>query len=104
MKTFVSKLGTVIAEFLDYKHALSIKYQTAEVYLHELDQYNFSHGNHDTLVKAVVDGWACEHAAKSTTSDRSWISPIRELGRYLVNIGNTSAYVIDRQYVMTSIL
>ena len=100
MKPFVSKLATVIAGFLDYKHALGIKYQSAEVYLHELDQYNFSHGNHDTLVKAVVEGWACEHAAKSTTSDRSWISPIREFGRYLVNMGNTSAYVIDNSFII----
>ena len=100
MKPYISKLSTVIADFLDYKHALGIKYQAAEVYLHELDQYNFSHGNHDTLVKAVVDGWACEHAAKSTTSDRSWISPIREFGRYLVNMGDTSAYVIDNSFII----
>jgi len=100
MKPFVSKLGTVIADFLDYKHALGIKYQTAEVYLHELDRYNFSHGNHNTLVKAVVDGWAYEHAAKSTTSDRSWVSPIREFGRYLVNMGDTSAYVINDSFII----
>ncbi len=100
MKPFYSKLSTVIEDFLAYKHALGIKYQSAEVYLHELDQYNFSHGNHGTLIKAVVDGWACEHAAKSTTSDRSWISPIREFGRYLVNMGDTNAYVIDNSFII----
>ena len=100
MKPFFSKLGTVITDFLDYKHAIGFKYQTAEVYLHELDQYNFIHGNHGTLVKEVVDGWACEHAEKSSTSDRNWISPIREFGRYLVNMGDTNAYIIDNTFII----
>ena len=100
MKPFFSKLSTVIEDFLAYKHALGIKYKSAEVYLHELDQYNFSHGNYGTLVKAVVDSWACEHAAKSTSNDRSWISPIREFGRYLVNMGDKNAYVIDNSFII----
>jgi len=81
MNAFVSRLGTAITDFLDYKHALGIKYDTCEVYLRELDLYNYSHGNHDTLLKEVVENWAFEHAGKSTSGDRSWVSPIREFGR-----------------------
>lgn len=100
MNTFVSRLGPMMADFLDYKHALGIKYASASVYLRELDRYNASHGDHSTLVKEVVDGWAIEHAGKSTTGDRSWVSPIREFGRYLVNTGDTGAYVLDNSFII----
>ena len=63
MTDFVSGLGPAMSDFLDYKNALGIKYTSASVYLRELDRYNASHGDHSTLVKAVVDGWAIEHAS-----------------------------------------
>ena len=72
------------------------------MYLRELDRYNAAHGDHHPLIKEVVDGWALEHAEKSTTSDRSWVSPIREFGRYLVNTGDISAYVLDNSFTKTS--
>ena len=100
MTTFVSRLGPSISDFLDYKHALGIKYTSASVYLRELDRYNAAHGDHHTLIKEVVDGWALEHAEKSTTSDRSWVSPIREFGRYLVNTSDISAYVLDNSFII----
>ena len=95
MTAFVSRLGPAMSDFLDYKHALGNKYASASVYLRELDRYNAAHGDHRTLIKEVVDGWALEHTGKSTTGDRSWVSPIREFGRYLVNTGDISAYVLD---------
>ena len=48
MNTFISRLGPVITDFLDFKHALGIKYTSASVYLRELDRYNASHGDHST--------------------------------------------------------
>ncbi len=100
MNSFVSRLGEAMTDFLDYKHALGIKYITAETYLHELDRYNYSHGNYDTLIKEIVDGWALEHSDKSTTGNRSWLSPIREFGRYLCFAGNTEAYVLDNKFII----
>ena len=100
MTVFVSRLGPAMSDFLDYKHALGNKYTSASVYLRELDRYNAAHGDHRTLIKEVVDGWALEHAEKSTTSDRSWVSPIREFGRYLVNTGDISAYVLDNSFII----
>ena len=100
MTDFVSRLGPAMSDFLDYKNALGIKYTSASVYLRELDRYNASHGDYSTLAKVVVDGWAIEHAGKSTTGDRSWVSPIREFGRYLVNTGDTDAYVLDNSFII----
>ena len=100
MTAFVSRLGPAMSDFLDYKHALGNKYASASVYLRELDRYNAAHGDHRTLIKEVVDGWALEHAGKSTTGDRSWVSPIREFGRYLINTGDISAYVLDNSFII----
>ena len=100
MRTFVSRIAPAISSFLDYKHALGIKYETAAVYLRGLDRYNQLHGDYNTLVKEVAEGWAFEQAAKSATCDRSWVSPIREFGRYLRNTGDASAYVLDDKFII----
>lgn len=100
MNTFVSRLEPAINDFLDYKHALGIKYTAAAVYLGELDRYNQTHGDYNTLIKEVAEGWAFEHAAESTTCDRSWVSPIREFGRYLRNTLDASAYVLDDKFII----
>lgn len=100
MKAFVSKLGPAMERFLEFKHALGIKYQSCEVHLRELDRYNLNHGNFDILTKEVAEGWALEHAGKSTTQDRSWIPPIREFGRFLISTGDTAAYVLDNKFVV----
>ena len=100
MKAFVSKLGPAMERFLEFKHALGIKYQACEVHLRELDRYNLIHGNSDILTKEVAEGWALEHAGKSTTQDRSWIPPIREFGRFLISTGDTSAYVLDNKFIV----
>ena len=87
MRDFVSNLAGKLNDFLDYKHALGIKYDTCRVYLLELDDYNLEHGNRNTLTKEMTEGWAIWHAGKSESQDRSWIPPIREFGRYLQSIG-----------------
>ncbi len=98
MKDFISKLAGKFNDFLDYKHALGIKYGTCRVHLLELDNYNFGHGNYDTLTKEMTENWAVWHAEKSESQDRSWIPPIREFGRYLQSIGETDAYVLDNRF------
>lgn len=98
MKEYVSNLGSSIISFLDFKHALGFKYHTGEVYLRQFDNYNYQHGNYDSLTKEVVEGWALERSSKSVTCDRSWVSPIREFGRYLINTGDGSAYIIDNKF------
>ena len=100
MRRFVSKLAYKLNDFIAYKNALGIKYDTSRVYLLELDQYNLEHGNYALLTKELAEGWALWHAGKSESQDRSWIPPIREFGRYLRSIGESDAYVLDmRRYI-----
>ena len=98
MRRFVSKLAYKLNDFIAYKNALGIKYDTSRVYLLELDQYNLEHGNYDLLTKGLAEGWALWHAGKSESQDRSWIPPIREFGRYLRSIGESDAYVLDDRF------
>lgn len=48
------------------------------------------------------EAWANQQAEKSITPDRSWISPIREFGRYLYSIGYEDACTIAEQDSSTS--
>lgn len=100
MKEFVSNLGSSMEGFLEFKHALGMKYRAPEFYLHELDRYNFDHGNFDSLTKDVTEGWALERATKTHSEDRSWVPPIREFGRYLINNGKTDAYILNNKFVV----
>jgi integrase/recombinase XerD len=98
MNDFTSNLKPLIEDFLEFKHALGIKYDTGRFYLEQLDKYNACHTNEVVLTREIAEGWAKQHAEKSVTGDRSWVSPIREFGRYLYSIGYEDAYILDDRY------
>lgn len=100
MNGYVSRLADKLCAFVSFKNALGIKYETCQVHLRQLDQYNLAHGNYGTLTKEVAEGWALERAARTESRDRSWIPPIREFGRYLRSIGDTEAYVLDDRFAI----
>ncbi|XCP86168.1 hypothetical protein ABXS75_04990 [Roseburia hominis] len=98
MNDFTSNLKPLIEDFFEFKHALGFKYDTGRFYLEQLDKYNACHANVDVLTRETAEGWANQQAEKSITTDRSWISPIREFGRYLCSIGYEDAYILDDRY------
>ena len=100
MSMFKSNLKSSLLDFLSFKNALGIEYKTGQFYLRQLDIYNYEHGNYSSLTKEIVEGWANLQANKSTTQNRSWISPIREYGRFLRSIGDNDAYVLDNRYTV----
>jgi len=99
---FISALAPQLESFLEFKHSIGIQYKSASCHLRSLDEYNFSNGNSSSLNKETVEGWAAAKSCKSTTLDRSWISPIREFGRYLHSIGVPDAYVLGDKYRIQS--
>ena len=56
MREFTSNLAPKLKDFLSYKNALGIKYETSRVYLLQLDRYNLEHGNNSSLTKEVAEG------------------------------------------------
>lgn len=100
MSMFISNLAPSLLDFLSFKNALGIEYKIGQFYLRQLDIFNYEHGNHNNLTKEIAEGWANQQANKSTTQDRSWISPIREYGRFLRSIGDNDAYILDNRYTI----
>lgn len=100
MSIFISNLAPSLLDFLSFKNALGIEYTTSQFYLRQLDRFNYEHGNYNSLTKEIAEAWANQHANKSTTQDRSWISPIREYGRFLKSIGDNDAYILDGRYTI----
>ena len=99
MNEFTSNLKPLMEDFLDFKHALGIKYHTGRFYLEQLDKYNACHTNEKVLTREIAEGWANQQAEKSITGDRSWISPIREFGRYCHMFRKTKAMVLYKNGV-----
>lgn len=100
MREYVSNLALLITEFVEFKNSLGIQYYTGSYYLKQLDIYNHVHKNVNIPDRDTVEGWALAHAEKSISRDRSWISPIREFGRYLQSVGISSAYVLDNRFTI----
>ena len=100
MNQYISNLKPLIEDFLEFKNALGIKYVTGAYYLRQLDWYNYENGNFPIPKRDVVEGWASKQAEKSITGDRSWISSIREFGRYLSSLGYEYAYILDDRYTI----
>ncbi|HAE62860.1 MAG TPA: hypothetical protein DCG38_11110 [Eubacteriaceae bacterium] len=100
MNGYISNLAPFMAEFIEFKNALGFQYKTGAYYLRQLDLYNSEHKNLSVPDRETVEGWAMLHAAKSVTGDRSWISPVREFGRYMQSIGHEEAYVLDDRFII----
>ena len=98
MITYISNISDKIESFLKFKNSLGIKYQAPRSILKNLDRYNLDHENESELTRSLVEGWAEYYAARSETRDRSWVSPVREFGRYLNSIGDKDAYILDDRY------
>lgn len=100
MNQYISNLGPFIKDFIKFKNALGIQYKTGAYCLKQLDLYNLEHGNLTIPNREIVEGWATKHAKKTITGDRSWISPIREFGRYLNSLGYEEAYILDDRFTI----
>jgi hypothetical protein len=77
MSIFVSNLTSKLYDFVTSKKSLGIEYKTGQFYLRKLDVYNFGHGN--LLGNKVAEGWAIQHANKSTTIIEAGCANMRSL-------------------------
>ena len=98
MSDFASKLAPKINDFIEFKNSLGIQYKTSSYYLQQMDKYNLEHGNYEFLRKDIAEGWAKLHSSRTISRDRSWISPIREFGRYLQSLGYQDNYILDERF------
>ena len=95
MKTeYSSKLAHYISAFVAMKHSSGIKYETAEYYLQDFDNYCIQQTCDNSLSRDLVLGWAKIRDRESPAVHVLRLSPLRELGKYMQSIGISEAYVL----------
>ena len=97
---YISSLAPMITGFLEYKHSLGYKYGSGAYYLYELDRYCHENGYGGQLTKELVEGWILAKESRNPSPYRSWISPIREFGKYLQSFGYPDAYIVSDQFTI----
>lgn len=97
-KYFMSALAPKIKAFIEFKNSLGVEYKTGSRYLLQLDEYNYNNGNSSSLDKEIVEAWIIKHELKCQSQSRSWVSYIREFGKYLQRTGDTNAYILSDNF------
>lgn len=93
---FVSVFGPRLEAYLTFKQAMGC-YGTSRIwYLRRFDAYCARHGA-SVFDRDTVEGWVLEQLARSSTY-RSWMSYIRDLGRWLRAHGDADAYVLSDRW------
>ena len=97
MTKFQSQLANKIILFFEFKHSIGIMYKTGEAILCDFDRYNLKHGNYAYLEKETVEGWIHHKKERSKSQYMSYMSYIRELGKYMNSQDNIS-YILSDKY------
>jgi integrase len=99
-QSFKSGLAEDIHAFLLHKRSLGYKYQSGEFTLHELDSYCYSSGLEAKLNRNLVESWIIAKEAAHPSPYRSYISPVREFGRFLQDGRDPNAYIVADRFTM----
>lgn len=93
-RSLTSSIGAQIERFLEFKRSQGFKYDTAEYYLSNLDNYWAANGYDNNFSKEHINGWFIrgDHENPDTHNFRS--SYLREFGRFLQSQGYRDAYII----------
>jgi integrase len=92
---FNSALAPMLEAFVAHKRMLGFKYVKSHIWhLRSLDRYYCENSGDGLLVKTLVEGWIAERTIAVPSQCRSWISVVREFGRYLQSTGQPDAYIV----------
>lgn len=93
---FTSVFATQLAEYVEFKRAMGFEGASRIWYLKKFDSYCAEHGR-TVFDRETVEGWVTARLAISGRY-RSWMSYIRDLGRFLRANGNADAYVLSDRW------
>lgn len=93
---FVSVFAPQLEAYLAFKQAMGCYGPSRIWYLRQFDTYCARHGR-TVFDRDTVEGWVSEQLARSGRY-RSWMSYIRDLGRWLRAHGHTDAYVLSDRW------
>ncbi|NCD20350.1 MAG: integrase [Actinobacteria bacterium] len=93
---FISVFAPELEAYLTFKTAMGC-YGTSRIwYLRQFDAYCARHGA-TTFDRDTIEGWVVEQLRHSGRY-RSWMSYIRDVGRWLQTHGHTDAYVLSDRW------
>lgn len=93
---FTSALAPLLEDYVTFKAAMGRTGASRIWHLRQFDAYCAR--NHRTVFdRDTVEGWVREHLAHGGRH-RSWMSYIRDMGRWLAVTGHPQAYVLDASW------
>ena len=96
---FISVFATQLAEYVEFKRAMGFTGASRIWYLKKFDSYCVEH-ERTVFDQETVEAWVTARLATSGRY-RSWMSYIRDLGRFLRAKGNADAYVLSDRWKAT---
>ncbi len=99
---FTSVFAPDLERFFAFKASMGFHCNSREWYLRNFDQYCMDRGLED-FDRSTVEGWVTSIQSNQPNSYRSWMSYIRDFGRWERIIGNQNAYVLSDQWKTTRI-
>jgi integrase len=93
---FSSAFAADMNRYLAFKESMGFYGSSRVWYLKRFDRYCVEHGR-DVFDSDTVEGWVSDQLQRSGRY-RSWMSYIRDFGRWLVAQGSESAYVLSDQW------
>lgn len=94
---YASAFAEDIEAFIAFKASAGIKSKSRAWTLYDFDRWCAEHGALE-FDRQTVEGWVKERRAKTSPSHLSWMSHIRELGRFVRANGHPDAYVLSGEF------
>lgn len=92
-RSFTSMFAAQLEEYLAFKEKMGFYGSSRIWYLHKFDAYCAEHDRR-VFDRETVEGWVSDQLTRSGRY-RSWMSYIRDFGRWLQAHGHTNAYVLS---------
>jgi integrase len=93
---FTSAFAPQLNRYLEFKQRMGCYGASRIWYLHQFDAYCTRH-RRTVFDRDTVEGWVLEQLTRSRRY-RSWLSYIRDFGRWLQANGHTDAYVLSDRW------
>jgi len=93
---FTSAFAPELDAYLEFKEKMGFYGNSRIWYLRRFDAYSTAHGR-TSFDRETIEGWVTEQLARSGRY-RSWMSYIRDVGRWLQVHGHRDAYVLSDRW------
>ncbi len=95
--SYSSVFASDIEAFVEFKASVGIESTSRSWTLYDFDRWCVAHGATE-FDRKTVEGWVKERRSKTSPDHLTWMSHIRELGRFMCASGRSDAYVLSDKF------